>query len=95
MFVSLRIEEFSISEFRGICGFEKNILLYYVCELGNITRYPTSLARLRSLQMHYESEITLEYSTHTYECIKGTGGDIDFLAYFNIRSQFDLSVDRG
>lgn len=28
-------------------------------------------------QMHYESEITLEYPTHTYECIKGTDGDID------------------
>lgn len=59
--------------------FEKNILVYYVCELRSIT-LRCRLSRLRSLQMHYESEITLEYSTHTYECIKDTGGDIDFFS---------------
>lgn len=41
---------------------------------------PSLFSRLRSFQMHYESEITLEYSTHTYECIKGTRGDIDFFS---------------
>lgn len=32
--------------------------------------------------MHYESEITLEYPTRTYECIKGAGGDMDSLSIF-------------
>lgn len=66
--------------------YEKRIYYFIMCmwSVCYITLYH-HLSRLRSLQMHYESEITLEYSTHTYECIKGTGGKIwIFLAYFNI-----------
>jgi len=61
----------------------ENILFYYICEL--YVRYITLyyyLSCLRSLQMHYESEITLEYSTHTHECIKSTDGDIDSFSIF-------------
>lgn len=58
-----------------LCVYIYNTYIDKTCVL----RYTPLDSRARVLGgMHYESEITLEYPTHTYECIKGAaGGDID------------------
>lgn len=74
--------------YRSLWSSIKIKIISYLRKFGKITRFlfPSrsyALVFAPSFPlMHYELEITLEYPTHTYECIKGTGGGMDSFSIF-------------